>query len=35
MGNAIDIKGMRFGKLIGIKPTNKRSSSGSIIWEVV
>lgn len=31
--NAIDLTGQRFGKLTAIKPTDKRSSSGSIIWE--
>lgn len=27
-----DLKDKRFGKLIGIKPTNKRASTGGIIW---
>jgi hypothetical protein len=27
-----DLKNIRFGKLVGIKPTNKRSSTGGIIW---
>lgn len=33
MGNALDIEGMRFGRLIAIKPTDKRSGNGGIIWE--
>lgn len=33
MSKAIDIKGIRFGRLIAIEPTKKRSSSGCIIWK--
>lgn len=33
MSNAVDVKGLRFGRLVAIKPTNKRASNGSIIWE--
>jgi very-short-patch-repair endonuclease len=32
-GKPIDISGVRFGLLVAIKPTNKRSSNGSVIWE--
>lgn len=32
-GRAIDITGMKFGLLIALRPTNKRASNGSIIWE--
>lgn len=32
-GGAKDITGMKFGMLTAIKPTDKRSCSGQIIWE--
>lgn len=32
-GKSIDITGKRFGLLVAIKPTEKRASNGSIIWE--
>lgn len=32
MGKAIDITGQRFGRLIALKPTENRSSKGSIMW---
>lgn len=32
-GKMADITGMKFGLLTAIKPTNKRASNGSIIWE--
>lgn len=32
-GKPMDISGQRFGLLTAIKPTNQRSSNGSVIWE--
>lgn len=32
-GKSMDITGQRFGLLIAVKPTNQRSSNGSVIWE--
>lgn len=32
-GKMFDIAGMKFGLLTVIKPTNKRASNGSIVWE--
>ena len=32
-GKPMDITGRRFGLLVAIKPTNQRSSNGSVIWE--
>lgn len=29
----VDLTGQRFGKLIALEPTNKRNTSGSIIWK--
>lgn len=29
----IDITGQRFGRLVAVKPTDKRNSNGSIVWE--
>lgn len=34
-GTIKDISGKRFGKLIAIKPTEKRASNGSIRWECI
>lgn len=33
--NKQDIEGKRFGRLMAIKPTQERDSSGSIVWECV
>lgn len=33
MPKALDITGQRFGKLVAIKPTDKRNSVGNIIWQ--
>ena len=32
-GKSMDITGQRFGLLLAIRPTNKRTSNGSVIWE--
>ena len=32
MGKALDLRGQKFGRLIAIEPTEKRSNDGSIIW---
>lgn len=33
MGKAVDLRGQNFDRLKAIRPTKKRDSSGSIIWE--
>jgi len=33
MPKSIDITGQRFGKLVAIKPTDKRNRAGNIIWQ--
>lgn len=33
MGKALDLAGQRFGRLVGIRPTEKRDNQGLIIWE--
>lgn len=33
LGKPIDVAGMKFGLLTAIKPTDKKASNGSIIWE--
>lgn len=33
MGKVVDLKGQRFGRLVAIKPTNKRSKHGLVLWE--
>lgn len=30
-----DISGQRFGKLVAIEPTDKRSDNGSVVWNVI
>jgi len=32
MGRMIDLTGKRFGKLIVVKPTDKRTSNGGVVW---
>ena len=32
MGGKLDNTGVRYGKVIGVCPTNKKASSGEIIW---
>lgn len=29
----VDITGQRFGRLVAVKPTDKRAGTGSIVWE--
>lgn len=33
MGKKLDLTNQKFGKLIVIKDSNKRDSSGCVIWE--
>ena len=33
MGKALDLTGQRFGRLVGIRATDKRDNQGLIIWE--
>lgn len=33
MGGFIDLKGKRFGRLLAIAPTEKRTKNGGVIWE--
>jgi len=35
MGKKLDLTNQKFGKLTAIKPTDKRNSSGQIIWECI
>ena len=35
MGNAKDLTGLRFGRLVAIEQTDKRTKAGSIIWRCV